>query len=182
MNHVFIYAQPTSQEKDARIAEISAVRVSGFGPYRKHNIQKAYRDTNVNPPLLNDLYTEIITPEPYILVSYQKEVTRALLRNENEKIGTDDKFFGRSWLDINDLAWPLLVSGLIKSRTLEALAAFFRVEVVLGSNSDTGDIVEALLKIYGSMMRQYNTALKGESIVREAGGETLQSLRDMIGF
>lgn len=180
MNHVFIYALPTSQEKDARISEISAVRVSGFGPYRKAHIQTAYTDTNVNAKLMKELYARIVTPEPFVLVSYSKEITRALLRIENEKTGSEDKFAGRSWLDVNDLAWPLVVSGQLHSRTLEALAAHFGV--MLTTHSDSSDIVTALLSIYGSMMTRYNTALKGESMLREAGGETLQGLRNMLGF
>lgn len=180
MNHVFLYALPTSQEKGARISEISAVRVSGFGPYRKAHIQMTYSDTNVNTQMMKELYERMVTPEPFVLVSYQKEITRALLRIENEKTGSVDRFIGRSWLDVNDLAWPLVVSGQLKSRTLEALAAHFGV--MLSAHSDSGDIVTALLSIYGSMMTRYNTALKGESMLREAGGETLQGLRNMLGF
>lgn len=180
MNHIFIYALPTSQEKDARILEIAAARVSGFGPYRKTHIQVAYSDTNSNPDMMKTFYSRIFTSEPFVLVSFQKEITRALLRIENEKLGLEDKFSGRSWLDVSDLAWPLVVSGQLKSRTLEALSTHFGV--MLGTNPDSGDVVTTLLSVYGGMMRRYNTALKGESMLREVGGETLQNVRDMLGF
>ena len=180
MNHVFIYALPTSTGKDARMAEIAAVRVSGFGPYRRTMVQKTFHDTNVNQNLVADLYRDIVTPEPYVLVTYSKEVTKALLRIENDKNGLEDKFHGRAWVDVHDLSWPLLVSGQVASRTLEALSAHFGVTI--DKHSDSGDIVQALLQVYGLMMVRYNTALRGESMMREAGGETLAGIRNMIGF
>lgn len=180
MNHVFIYALPTSQDKGARIAEIAAVRAKGFGPYRKDSVQATFHDTNENAKLLSTMYESMVTPEPFVLVSYNREITRALLRIEQEKSGTEDKFYGRAWLDVSDLSWPLLVSGQVPSRTIETLSKHFGVTI--GSHSDSADIVTALLQIYGSMMRRYATALKGESMVREAGGSTLEGLRNIIGF
>jgi len=181
MHHIFIYALPTSQEKDARISEIAAVRVPGFGPYKKTHIQEAFFDTSSNVNLLNELYSRLIpNADPFIMVSYSKEVTRALLRIETEKRGIEDKFSGRAWLDIGDLAWPLLVSGQIKSRSIEALASHF--EITVKADMDSADTVTALLQIYGNMLRRYSTALKGESMLREAGGETLAGLREIIGF
>lgn len=180
MNHVFIYAQPTSQEKNARMAEVAAVRISGFGPYKRSQVQCTFHETNANPRLLEELYDAIVTPEPFVFVTHSKEITKGLLRIEAEKLGQSDKFFSRVWLDVNDLAWPLLVSGQVKGRTIETLAKHFGVS--LGDHSDSADIVEGLLQVYGLMMTRYNTALKGESMVREAGGETLAGLRNMMGF
>lgn len=186
MNHVFIYALPTSQSKDARMMEISAVRVPGFGPYNRKLIQETFmghveRDYDRNPKaLLSQLYKSIITPEPYVLISYNNEVTKALLRIENEKAGLEDCFQGRAWIDVNALAWPMLVSGQVTGRNLEKLSSHFGVTI--GKHSDSADVVTALLQIYGFMMRRYKTALHGESVIREAGGETLSQLRNIIGF
>lgn len=180
MIHIFIYAQSTSSGKDARISEIAAVRVPGFGPYKKEHVQATFHDTNANPRLLQDLYACMVTSDPFVLVSYNREVTRALLRIENEKTQTEDKFLGRAWLDVSDLSWPLLVSGQVASRNIETLSKHFGVAI--GSHSDSADMVTALLQIYGSMMRRYATALKGESMVREVGGASLANLRDIVGF
>lgn len=180
MNHVFLYAVPTNQTRDARIAEIAAVRIPGFGPYRKEHVQETFHETNANENFLSELYSRIVTPEPFVIVSYSREITKALLRIENEKTGSEDKFLGRAWIDVYDLSWPLLVSGQVKSRTIEELAKHFGV--TNRTHWDAADIVTALLQIYGSMMRRYMTALKGERMMRDAGGETLAELRSMWGF
>lgn len=180
MNHVFIYAQSTSNEKNARMAEIAAVRVSNFGPYKRADVQESFFENNTNDRFLDDLYERIITPEPYVLVSYSKEIVKTLLKIEHEHRKTDDKFHGRAWLDLNDLVWPLVVSGQIPNRKLETLSSHFGVSI--GNHSDSSDVVVALMQIYGSLMRRYLTALKGESMIREAGGETLANLRTIIGF
>lgn len=181
MHHVFVSAVSTTTNKDARIAQMSAVIASGFGPYRKQSIERTYTETNTNPKLLSDFF-EFLPLQPYVLVSHT-EVTRALIRKEIESTGLQQQsavFASRSWIDVHCLAWPLLVSGQVAKRDIETLSKHF--DIPLGTDSDTADIVTAMLQIYGSIMRRYSTALKGEGIVREVGGPTLAGLRQIIGF
>lgn len=181
MNHVFICALPTSQEKDARASEIAAIRVHGFGPYTRKSVEKAFRvSLEGSKTLLADLYKEIVTVNPFVLVT-DSEITRSLVRIENERCKLNDAFTGRAWLDIGQLAWPFVATGQIQTRTLVGLAKHFGVKWNTASN-DSADKCTALMQVYGHMMRRYSTALKGEGFLREAGGESLEEFRKIIGF
>lgn len=180
MNHIFIYAIPTSQEKGARIADIAAVLVNGFGPYKKQHVLKTFRGTQNDKQLLHMLYENIYVSKPFVLISFQKEITKALLRNEhNENLNVEDKFLGRAWIDLHDLAWPFVISGQLNNRSLEALAKFFSVNL---ESDDAAGYVAVIMEIYGFMIRRYMTAIKGESVLREIGGESLQNFRNILGF
>jgi hypothetical protein len=70
-------------------------------------------------------------------------------------------------------------SGLIESRTVEALAQHFGIGLV---SSDPAGICTAMVSVYGHMMQRFRTALTGESFMREMGGETLEGIRKFVGF
>lgn len=183
MDHIFLYALPTNNGKEARMMEIAAVRASGFGPYVKTDIIKAFTDTTKDNPteLLRKLKKEIVTDKPFVVVSHNNEITKGLLRIEFDKTGLDDIFAGRAWIDVNQLVWPLMANGVIKSRSLDALVKYFGITT--GLVIDSADTCQAIVLCYGAIMRRYRTALAGEDFVREAvGGETLDSIRKIVGF
>ncbi len=181
MNHVFICASPTSQEKDARASEIAAIRVNGFGPYTRKSVEKAFKvSLTESKTLLSDLYKEIVTTSPFVLVT-DSEVTRSLVRIENERCKLTDAFAGRAWFDIGQLAWPFVATKQVSGRALLALATHFGVRCE-GKTFDAADRCTTLMQVYGHMMRRYSTALRGEGFFREAGGESLEEFRKIVGF
>lgn len=191
MIHVFLYALPTNNSKDARIAELAAVRVKGFGPYKKTDIEKAYHGVASEQSvgvssLLDAVKTQVLPPAgPYILVSYS-EITRALIRLEYDRLKLDNPLATRAWTDIYQLVWPLLATNQIQARSIAALSKHFGVtyEAKKGysDDGDSADTCTALIQIYGALMRRYRTALAGESVLRDIGGESLEGLRNMMGF
>lgn len=184
MDHIFIYALPTDQSKSARLSEISAVRAPGFGPYHPSKVQHAFT-SRVTPAItadaiLRNLYSQIDDKKPCVLVSYNAEITKSLIRIEHDAHTLSDPFATRAWIDLKQLAWPMLITGQIADRGIATLATHFGV--TLPTIPDSADVCSATLQIYGLMMRRYQTALKGESFVRDAGGESLQGLREMLKF
>lgn len=182
MDHIFVYARPTDNTKDARISEISAVRFAGYGPYKKSDAREAFtgKAEDDSKGLLAEMRERILPGNPFVVVSYCNEITRSLLRIEYEKCGVDDMFAGRAWIDIQQLAWPLVAGGLIKTRQIAELAKHFGVSI--DDSSKTTEMCSVIVQVYGAMMRRYRTALQGESWMREAGGETLENFRKIIGF
>lgn len=184
MDHIFVYAKPDK----TWISELSAVRTDGqIGQTTKRHVIAAFTspiDSNCNfkgaiGMLRNSLLNK--QSDKYVVITYLSEVTRAILKSECEKIGEKEEIFaGRAWIDIAQLAWPLAANGMIKSRSIENLAKHFRVS--FESKDDTADVCTAIVAIYGHMMRRYHTALAGEEIMRDVGGDTLENIRKMVGF
>jgi len=181
MDHIFIYALPTNNTKEARILEISAVRAEGFA-CRKQDMRETFtgKSESNSRKLLSDMREKIYTSNPFVVVSYCSEITRTLLRNEYANSGLEDMFAGRAWIDINQLAWPLAAGRFIQSRTLDSLCKHFKI--TLEPQADSADICVAMIQIYRGMMQRYRTALSGEEAIREVGGETLENVRKIMGF
>ena len=210
MDHIFLSIACSSfNMKEAEIIEIAAVRTIGLvGPINKKTSILAAFTSKVTPKKsvssdarkianYNEIEWKESIPfesaisafrdtilrydEKYVIITHLSDIVRPLLRAEVERIGKKEELFsGRAWVDVAQLAWPLTFNHMIKSRSLEALSAHFGV--TLEPNQSSADNCTALLNVYNHMMRRYSTALAGEEAVREFGGETLQNIRNMIGF
>jgi len=187
VDHVFIYVRPFSLEsKNSSIAEISCVRTNGqVGQTTKRNVIAAFSTkiddeysfknavTNIKKNVVGD-------SDKFVVVTYLSDYVHTLVRNECRKIEVEELFLGRSWIDVAQLAWPLVSNGMIESRTIEVLSKHFGIKLL--DKEDTADICTAIVGVYGYMMRRYKTALAGEEVIRDIGGETLDSIRKMVGF
>lgn len=210
MDLIFIAGAPSSLNlKDAELIEVALVRASRTaGRLNRAAVQSAYT-TRILPTkevteaarrlseyneaewaqaidfnaALRQLRANILEGfnGQYTVIAYRSELLRPILRNECSRVGASDEIFaGRAWIDIGQLAWPLVDGGLIPSRDLETLATYF--DVGLASPRNTADMCSAMAAVYSEMMRRYRTALTGEQALRDVGGETLEGIRRIIGF
>lgn len=105
--------------------------------------------------------------EKYIVVAHHIEPTRLFIREAAKSVNLEDPFIGRAWLDTAQIAWPLIHSGALTNRSLEALAEFFSV-VNQNPHSAMGT-VETLMHTYWVMIRRMSGAVTvGETAIRLA--------------
>jgi hypothetical protein len=195
MDLLFVCAKPSSSRlKNASLVEIAGVRTNGqIGTIGKSSIRAAFtskirlqgEEQSEHSPFIEVLRQFKLRlldsyEDRYAVVAYHSDILRPILRNECARAGeTEELFAGRAWLDISILAWPMADSGLISLRSVEALANHFGVPL---ESTDPPDVCTAMVSVYGRMMRRYRTALTGESMLREVGGETLEGIRKIVGF
>jgi hypothetical protein len=118
----------------------------------------------------------------YIVVAYGGD-DRRFLRSSWERIAHDEAevFPRRAWLDVQQLAWPLIFNDMMSDRTLDSLCVQFGISRDASTVDTAMGDCEALVRIYWAMMTRYRGALKGEEMVRQAGGETLAKVRKVVG-
>ncbi len=103
----------------------------------------------------------------YVVVTHHVDLVRPFLK---------DMFVGRAWIDTAQLAWPMIANGQLSGRDLETLAKHFKVSHEESGVSAVGDCATVML-VYWALMARYKTALTGEELLRNAGGDTLASVR-----
>lgn len=208
MDHIFLCIRYTSHEVHPEVTEIAAVRTNGYFSAVRPNTAIAAFTTKVQPKVchidiqegekhynvlewknapdfrvaINQLKKSILRESfshKYVVVTQYLEITKSILRRDCQSVGEELFPSERAWLDINQLVWPLVVNHLIDNRKLETLAQYLNIPY---QNTDTADVCSVLVHVYNALMRRYKTALIGEEAMRDFGGETLQKLRDMVGF
>lgn len=182
MDHVFVYAAFVSKNNNARITEISAIRTNRLGMLNTKSVVSAFTskvEEDFKRVLLNFKDSILCGSDKVVVVSHLVEIQKPLLRSECERINEPELFSGRTWIDVSQLAWPLHCNGMINSRSVEDLSKYHGIKY---QPTDTASTCTAIGEIYGHMMRRYKTALTGEEIMRDVGGETLENLRKIVGF
>ncbi len=116
----------------------------------------------------------------YIVVTHNAYFVRSIIGTIGENSEETNIFPGRAWLDLAALAWPMAVTGMISSTSLDCLTKHFGLD---GEENTTtvGDCC-LTMKIYWAMMQRYKTAIAAEEMVRNAGGDTLASVRKWLRF
>jgi hypothetical protein len=114
-----------------------------------------------------------------VLVVINNSEAKTLLRHETEIINQQEFFLGRLWIDLGQIAWPLIYSKVIGDKSLKTLAEFYQVPCELG---DTAGNVACISRIYFTMMQRYKTALVAENAVSDLGGEAFKDFRNMFGI
>jgi hypothetical protein len=84
------------------------------------------------------------------------------------------------WIDAAQLAWPMLLSGVVPSSKFSELCRHFNVANEAPGTA-TGDCA-ALTQMYWGMMARYKTSLLSEEVAREMGGKTLATVRSWLGM
>jgi len=176
MDHVFLCA---AYNKDI-ITELSAIRSNGRIGYLNEKTVIAAFTSRVNGNLkeiLASLKLKLCTDNSkFIVVAYSAELIRSVIKHSLK----ETLFAERIWVDVNQLAWPLLYNGMIPNRQLDTLCNHFKVPIK--PEHDSADDCAALMQIYAQIMQRYKTSLLAEETVREVGGDMLESLRKMIQF
>ena len=185
MDHIFVYASSDSKNPDkACITSISAIRASGFGPYTKRSIKAAFTslvDTNFSDVYAALKKSILHDDDKYVVVSHTNEIQRTLLTNNCDGNDLERLFVGRVWIDIAQLAWPVIAMGMIRSRSIADLGKYYGLHFNI-NEEDTSVIATAITEIYSHMLRRYKAGLVGEEAIRDFGGEALENIRKVIGW
>lgn len=179
LDHIFIeLALSEDNIEAASVTGMAAVRTD-----RKGKVLAAYSescsirglvDTDVEG-LYGNLSSALLVPYPaqYVIIAQHANAYKGLLG--------PNRFRGKTWLDIAQLAWPLGYCDMISNRDLDTLCKHFELAPNVQDGTMSGNC-EALVRVYWAMMKRYKTALIGEEAVRDYGGEALASLRKYIGL
>ena len=184
MDHIFI---DVSYEKK-NVTAIAAVRTSKDGKVLTSFSEEVDGNGLGDSPVavIDNLLSTMLAPnfiKEYILIAAHAEVDRQALkelwkssnlRRRQSQGRIDEPFQGRSWIDILQLAWPMVYNNQISDRSFDTLCKHFEVE---NKDSDTAmGNCEALVRCYWKLMQQYKVALYGEGLVREIGGKGYEIL------
>ncbi len=192
MQTLFISVAFESNDDTQWISEIAAARTDGsFGVINSKSVLAAFttkiasKDSEEGlefKDAFSMLLAKCVQPftDRYIVVTHYLQLTHHLLRADCKRADLPC-FEGRTWIDTAQLAWPLSVMGHIPSRRLEDLGKYYGVNVP-DRELTPADTCSLTANVYMHMMRRYSLALKGEAVLRDIGGDTLQSLRGMIGL
>lgn len=169
MDHVFLYSSPkriaalkTNQKGKALVGFTSGIGYTIDSEYPRRSAAMA---DMVDTLGLGDF--------PMVIVSFNAG---------RDKIDYAKAFpvTDSIWLDIKQLAWPLVMHSAISSdRSFKELCAHFgvKIEKEVEGSSD----VLALSEVYWAMMTRYKTSLFGEELIRDIGGGALKQVRGLFG-
>ena len=173
LDHVFVTACVKKE-----LFAVAAVRTSRKGIVRaafaekvapKNDRHREYRDL---PQIMESLRNVLLEDDvPYVAVGYN--------------IGPLQKYFSKAfsldevWIDVAQLAWPLLLSQVVPSAKFPELCRHFNITNEAPGTA-TGDCT-ALVQLYWAMMARYKTSLAAEAVAREMGGKTLATVRSWFG-
>jgi hypothetical protein len=173
LDHVFVTACVKKE-----LFAVAAVRTSRKGVVRaafaekvapKNDRHSEYRDL---PQIMESLRHVLLEDDvPYVVVGYDI----APLKRHFQKAFP----FEEVWVDVAQLAWPLLLSQVVPSGKFPELCRHFNVTNEAPGTA-TGDCT-ALTQLYWAMMTRYKTSLAAEEVAREMGGKTLATVRNWFG-
>lgn len=169
LNHVFLHCTYTHET-------FTLKKLAAYSTTRKGAPRHAYEGTVSKmmsaKDVIVDLSDQIDLYEPHVIVSANVEKDREII----------SKYYDHHkalhiWLDIHQLAWPMVLNAEIsKDRKLSELFALY------GVTKSEGNECVMLGTLYWAMMQRYKTSLFGEEVIREAGGKALASVRKLIGI
>lgn len=176
MDHIFIMMQTTSFNKP-KLTRIDALRtddkgnqiVSANSGKRVGEGKDAYRD------LLSPLQDVILNPQlgsRYIIVSYFGQDFYREVLHDACKQAKIPPLLTRSWIGVEQLAWPLAFDNKLKDRSLESLAEFLNI----GSN----DALWSLYSCYWTLMRRITTGIMLEEKARTHGGPIFEIAQQLV--
>lgn len=171
LDYVFLY----SGYQRGEIKKISAVRTDrkgkGLFAYTTGIAAKKDVSSEFQPiaAAVADMCDVLkLSDSPVVIVSFNIE-------RDKKTFSKAFSFNDCIWLDIYQLAWPLVVhTSISKERTFKELCQQFDVKI-------EGHECVMLCQLYFAMMARYKTSLVGEEILRDAGGNVLKTVRGFFG-
>jgi DNA polymerase III epsilon subunit-like protein len=203
-DHVFIDLETSSLSPESgEILDVAAIRCD-----RKGNVLATYADRvlperSVEPEAANkngyseeawrtavSLHTALAGlratiqhsrfEEKFVVVAHFADFDRAFLEAACKTAHVPQVLAGRAWICTGQLAWPLVASGLLSSRSLDSVSKYHGV-VNTAPHTAMGDVV-CLKDTYFEMMRRYKLALAGEDMLRTVGGPRLEAAKKWFGL
>jgi len=171
-----ILATTSDKIKPTKPVDDDAARVNGYNP-------EAWENAATFPEAMATMRSVLLSPmfdEKFVVVAHFADFDRSFLSNACAEYKEPEPFEKRAWICTGALAWPLVYSDMISSRSLESLCKHFGIRNP-AAHTASGDAT-ATMNVYWAMMRRYSTSLKGEEFARDIGGKTFKTVRDMLGF
>ncbi len=185
MDHIFIDLGLTIPKPGGRITALAMVRTDGKGSVLASTCGAVDGPRDFGDAI-DDAMSILLSSsfdKEYIIVAAHAETDRNFLRDAWKGIDLKkwqsrghkkEPFEGRSWIDILQLAWPLVYNNQVSNRSFETLCEHFGVRNPIPGTA-MGDC-ESLVRCYWKLMHQYRIALYGESVIRGIGGKGYETL------
>ncbi len=204
-DYIFLDIEGSGLDTDvAEILEIAAIRADGDGTVITSYSDRVKPTLPVSPeaaaingyteaawadavPLSRAIATmrRVILSDNYeasyvVVAHFGESYDRPMLRNACKRLGVPSLLEGRGWVDTGQMAWPMVLAGFIRSRSLECVSSYLGIQNQ-APHTAKGDVTAAM-SVYWEMMRRYKISLLTEQTVRTLGGEQFDSFRRMFGF
>ena len=182
-DHIFYRAlMATNELSKDNIIDVAVVRTNSEGEVLARHTDKISKDTVTFSEVLKSIYTNIISSftEKFVIVSLNGFQEKTSFINECKKINAKDIFEGRVWIDLTQLAWPLLYCGSIENRQLSTLYRYYGI-IPDELYTACGE-VEGLQQIYWKMMKRFSMANTVEQRVKDAANDFVGGLVSKLGF
>jgi hypothetical protein len=176
MDHIFLMLETSSVKSNARLIRIDALRtdktgrqlasysspVSTKSPKFLFDVLKAFEHAILNQNL----------GAQYVIVSYFGQDFYREVFNNACKEAKLQPLLTRSWIGVEQLAWPLAFDGKLKSRSIEHLAEYL---AIVSSNT-----LWTLQSCYWILMRRLTTGIMLEDKARLHGGSVFEFAQKMV--
>lgn len=176
LDHIFLMLETSSLKESAKLKRILALRTDEKGKqlafYEKDVISQ---DKDSLRAVLLGLESVILPSnmgDKYVVVSYFGQDFYRDVLNKACKAANIPTLFTRSWIGVEQLAWPLAFSNKLKNRSIEALAEYLEVR--------ENDALWTLYQCYWTLMRRAVTANFLETQARTHAGPAFELAQRFI--
>lgn len=180
LDHIFIDAKA----EKLRLTELAIIRTSRRGSIISSQSEvfgsHVPNDRIIESVELAAANATVSVPAAKLVVIGHGLGWRETLNREWERVGRKP-FLGRHcWIDVSDMAWPLVYAGIVQTRDLQALVNHFEIDVAtLGPSAENA---VAVMQVYWEMMRRYRTALHIEETGAVLAGKQFDQFRRIVGI
>ena len=170
MHHIFISLVIVDDE----MIGMAVVRTNERGTVLKAYADKVSDDKSFEK-ICDNVYKDFVHmyDESYVVITEVSETYEYFKKNKIT-------LFEAPWLNMSQLAWPLVFSGVLPGRSLDQVAGYFGIK---NNNPDTATgNCEYLTRVYWTMMRNMRLAIIAEEGMRDYGGKIIANVRSIIGI
>lgn len=178
MDHIFFILEVTKLDvNQGKVKRLSGLRTNEKGE-QLCSFDKVFEPTADKDFLRTLLLTFEATMEPphlgskYVVISFfgqdfYREMLNALCKRANLP-----KLLTRSWIGLEQIAWPIAFDGKVKDRSIESLAEYLKITA--------NDPLWTLYDCYWTLMRRITTGILLEEKARSHGGPIFELAQKTI--
>ncbi len=177
-DHIFIMLETTQLDVQAgKLKRVSAIRTNEKGQQlcSFDKVIEPTDDKEVIRPLMLSLESTMLQNtmgDRYVIVSYFGHVFYRPMLEKYFKLANIKMPFTRSWVGVEQLAWPYAFDGKLRDRTLGALADYLEIKET--------EPLWILYHCYWTLMRRLTTGILLEDQARSHGGPIFEMGQKLI--
>lgn len=188
-DHIFYRSILSNKEITKNtILDLAIVRTNSDGEVLARHVDKITFETNYSDgyvtfaEALKSIQTVILNDytDKYVIVSLNGFQDKNLFTAECKKNNLKDLFEGRLWVDLSQLAWPLLYCGSIENRQITTLYRYYNI-IPEELYTACGE-VEGIQQIYWKMMKRFSMANTVEQKVKDVASDFVGGFISKLGF